>query len=185
MNVTLDMPNHPSSDGVDIFPQITEDVKACIHLDIIRDGEGYKVGNLVVGVGDLDRTERLGGFLPCLSNRLSQAVHSVLDSFGVKNRKAKFSIGDSVKEKNQGLAGTPGHSNIARSAAGPSVSGLSLSLPLVAQFLSNPSILEELHRQGKTVNIAELVRLWFATKDSITLEDVIIDIPGKNPTNQK
>ena len=56
-----------------------------------------------------------------------------------------------------------GHSNLARSAA-PST--INQALPLVAQFLSNPDVLQSLKEEGKRVDWEEIVRLFLpmATK---------------------
>ena len=101
MNITVDVPNFPGNEEAKVFPQTTEDVKAFLHLTIVRNEGSYKVKHCTCGVGDLDKDERDQGNLHALSASLLEECETVLDAFGVQHRKPKFSIGDTVRLKAQ------------------------------------------------------------------------------------
>ena len=66
------------------------------------------------------------------------------------------------------------HSNLARMAE---TAVLCQSLPLLTQFLTNQTVIDELRRQGKAVDFEELINLWLGNKDYTTAKSLVVKIP--------
>jgi hypothetical protein len=50
------------------------------------------------------------------------------------------------------------------------------ALPQLTQFLSGPSITEQMAIQAKKVDIVELIRLWFEMAELKNMKDIIVDM---------
>jgi hypothetical protein len=50
------------------------------------------------------------------------------------------------------------------------------ALPQLTQFLSGPSITEQLAIQAKKVDIVEIIRLWFEMAELRNMRDVVVDM---------
>ena len=50
------------------------------------------------------------------------------------------------------------------------------ALPLITQFLANPSLTQQLTVEGKKINVDELIRVWFEMAEMRDMGDMIVDM---------
>jgi hypothetical protein len=58
-------------------------------------------------------------------------------------------------------------------------------LPMMTQFLANPQLLEQLSIEGKKVDVAEIIRMWFEASDWKNMNDVIVPMTDEDKQRQQ
>jgi GTPase SAR1 family protein len=58
-------------------------------------------------------------------------------------------------------------------------------LPMLTQFLANPSVIEQLALENKKVDVNEICRMWFEASEFKNQNDVIIDMTPEDQQRQQ
>lgn len=62
---------------------------------------------------------------------------------------------------------------------------MSQGLPLLSQFLANPSVVEQLAMEGKKIDVNEICRMWFEASEFRNQNDVIVDMTPEDLQRQQ